>query len=202
MTGTVDRRLLLPVLATLHGVALLLIAQSGSFAAAARPPTAISVTAVNMTPASPLAALEPVLLPVAVSVTPPPIEILGENETMAMAMPASASGGGCTLAASVEARLRTDAPAKAALARMPREARSVANAQMLWDGRWIETGGAGPETLAPLHALVAEIVRAAPRECRDATVTGPQLMFVADATGTRILGFGSGTWSWSQVVDS
>lgn len=197
-----DRRLLLPVIAALHGGVLLLVVQSGSYAAAARPQLAINVSEVRVATSSPIAALEPVLLPVAVSVAPPPIDMLGENEARPVTIASLASGGSCTLAASIETSLRTNAAARAALERMPREARSVANAQMLWDGHWIAAGGAdGPAALDPLRALVVDAVRAATPECRDATVTGPQLMFVADASGTRVLGFGSGTWSWSQLLE-
>lgn len=190
-------------------IALLAVAHAGGIAAASiggpalvvTPLPAITVSEVReAVPALPVT--EPKLVALATRVDEPSIEIAGEAPPVApMALAATPSGNGCAGGDVIETVLRTRADVHTALDAMPRAARSVADAVLLWNGRWIgagQVGGAG--AIDPIRAAVVTAVRAMPAGCRDATITGPRFVFVALPSGNRILTFGSGEWTWAQVL--
>lgn len=87
------------------------------------------------------------------------------------------------------------------LARIGPEARSVANAIMFWDGKWVEVEGRAPEdAIALLRRAIVEAVRSAPAECLGQDVAGPRFIPVKEAEGTIILVLGSATWRWEQLL--
>ena len=110
-----------------------------------------------------------------------------------------APGETCDLAGRVQAALRDDPAVRAALAMLPRDARSVANAVMLWDGRWIAgTTTSTSYALDRIRAAVIATVAAAPAPCRQEAQTGPVLMLLAGSPDT-VLALGSGRWRWGDV---
>jgi hypothetical protein len=101
----------------------------------------------------------------------------------------------------VDAALKADPSVHDAIARIPRSARSVANAVMIWDGTWTDFGLLGGTlTLEPIRNVVLRELAAAPPSCRNDPVTGPRLVVVGDAARTTILTFGSGVWRWSDLA--
>ena len=190
------RRLLVPALLLSHAAVVAWAIAGTQQKVTAVSPVAIAVTAIAATPlAVPVAT--PILTEARIEVEAPLIEIAATAPEDVQPAPA-----GCAVGAAVQAALRSSASVKLALSRMPRDARSVADAVQLWNGQWADPaalGGAG--ALDPIRAAVAAAVRAAPADCRDARVAGPQLMFV-ETEGTRVLAFGSGIWTWSQVLES
>ena len=184
------RQLLLPALLLAHA-GLLLIAGHERPAAALPAPMAITVAEIAA-PVLPAAPVEVRLMPVAATLTAPEITLAAASNTPA--------GPGCALSDAVQTSLRGPEVARA-LRLIPRAARTSADAMMLWDGRWIDAATiGGGAALEPIRSAVAAAIRAAPADCRDAPVTGPRLLIVADATGSRVLAFGSGRWAWSQVL--
>ena len=104
----------------------------------------------------------------------------------------------CDMVSGVEARMQADPAVLAALSALPLDARSVANAVMLWDGAWT----LGPSPSAALVALDQGLGRAlngAPQGCLDAQVLGPRLVTLRDSRGATLLVIGSGEWRWSQL---
>jgi len=104
----------------------------------------------------------------------------------------------CDMVGGVEARMQADPAVLKALSALPPDARSVANAVMLWDGAWT----LGPSPSAALLALDQGLGRAlngAPPGCLDAQVLGPRLVTLRDARGATLLVIGSGEWRWSQL---
>ena len=165
-------------------------------------PHAIAVTEIR-TAAPPLAVVELKLATFAVTVDPPVLPADGDSVAKVAAAPQAVVGGtGCALNDQVQAALRASPAVKAALAAMPRTARSVADAMLLWDGHWADAaqlGGAGVAT--PIRATVAAALRSAPADCLAAPIAGPRFLFVPADGGTRVIALGSGEWSWSQVVE-
>ena len=104
-------------------------------------------------------------------------------------------GGGCALTADIANAVTADAAAVRELIAMPVAVRSVANAAMVWDGRWADAESAP----VALRARIVATIRDASAECRDATVVGPRLVIVASAGGIA-LAFGSGRWKWSKLL--
>lgn len=193
------RQLLLPVLLLAHA-GLVLVAWRERPLAATQPPAALLVSEIAAPP-TPSLPIEVTLFPVSAAVEAPEL-----TETDPAAVPVSLAGlaqagAGCDLSDVVQRLLRERPDVTAALQRMPRAARSVADALMLWDGHWIDAGAVGGSTaLDPIRAAVAAAIRAAPANCRDAKVIGPRLLIVPSATGNQVLAFGSGEWSWAQLL--
>ncbi len=136
--------------------------------------------------------------PITIEVAAPLVEIAAP---VAASPSAAASGGACSLIDTVQADLRDSAAVRMALGQVPAEARSVANAIMLWDGQWADPAAiGGSETANPIRQRIVETIMAASAECREADVIGPRLLLVPDAGGTAVLVLGSGSWRWAALV--
>ena len=133
-----------------------------------------------------------------------PSEIVIPAEASAPAIniaPAPATGTTCAVGDSVQLALRDSVAVEAALDRVPAAARSIADAVMLWDGRWADASRLGGETaLRPIRDTVRNSIRAASATCRSAAVAGPRLVYVEVGGRTMILAFGSGEWAWDQLL--
>ena len=194
----ITRRLLIPALLLAHA-ALLLIALRERPVAAEPPVHTISMTEITAA-APPALPVEVTLFPMSAVVDMP--ELTESDPAAAPSSLASLAqaGTGCDLSDAVQARLRSSPEVTAALQRMPRNARSVADAIMLWDGHWIDADSVGGgSALDPIRAAVSAAIRAAPAACRDALVTGPRLAIVPGVSGNLVLAFGSGQWTWAQL---
>lgn len=107
----------------------------------------------------------------------------------------------CRLDTVLQATLGQDPAVLSALARIPRRARTVANAIMLWDGRWIDPQPLGGEAaLSPIRESIRSGVKAASPACQQATVKGPLLIAVMTRPDTTILAIGSGEWRWADLL--
>lgn len=111
------------------------------------------------------------------------------------------AGTTCPLVESLRAALEQDVRAQAALALIPRPSRSVANAVMLWDGRWIapERVG-GRRTTDTVRSALATVLSATTQACRTQLNLGPVFVPVSNERETIILAFGSGAWRWEDVL--
>lgn len=165
-------------------------------------PSAVPVEVPPVSPVAPIAPIEDAMLTPRFDAEPDPA-VTGDVAGLA-AGPGSGSaigGAACPVAESLRAVFEGDARMRGALMRIPRASRSVAEAIMLWDGRWIapgRVGGAG--TVDALRsAIAAALDRAAP-ECRTAAMAGPVLVPVTDGTRTVVLAFGSGAWRWADLL--
>ena len=181
-----------------HAVALALLLFAASLSAPSKVLPLMVATAIADTRLAPAVVQEPKIRMISIGIGPPAFEI-SEDLTMAMAAPAAT--GGCALSDAVQAALAASAEVRAALGLVPPNARSVSGATLLWDRDWADAAVVGGnQVLKPIQAIVVATVRATPADCRDAPVTGPRLAFVPDAGEMRILGFGSGVWKWSQLL--
>lgn len=190
--GTIRRRaVLVPLVLGVHvliGAALL---RQGAAAAPDAPPPALLVSAVAL-PERVVASVPP----------PSDVAIATDAPLPVFEVAAAVPGTGCAIDDEVRAALHADPAAQAALARIPADARSRADAVMLWRAGWAAAdllGGAA--VLEPIRAAVEGAVRAAPAACRDADVVGPRLVLVQAGGLTLPLVFGSGHWQWSTVLD-
>lgn len=137
----------------------------------------------------------------------------------ALASPSVSGGGGlmpggCALAQAVGDTVLTDAAAMAELEALPPQARTQADAVMLWDGRWqspgvvssstlpgaVTSGAAEGITNSALRNVVEQVIRDALTECREATVNGPQFIALPGPSRTTILVIGSGEWRWADLL--
>lgn len=116
-------------------------------------------------------------------------------------VPTQGAGADCGLAETIGAALQGDAQVIAALDRVPRRARSVANAVMLWNGDWVSDDAATPGALEAVRAALSLRIEEAPEGCRAEVLAGPVFIPLRASDGTVVLTIGSGVWRWGQLVD-
>ena len=185
------RALLLPLLLAAH-LAILVVGLRPVATTAGRPGgTTITVAEIPAVAAPVVAVPTSVELPVSVQVEAPLVEALATAPAVGPAR------GDCALIDDIQAALRSDSATAVALSGMPAASRSVANAVMIWDGRWADGSAAA---LGAIQRIVVASIRASPPECQVAAITGPRLIMVQDGAGSAVLAFGSGVWSWAQLL--
>ena len=155
---------------------------------------------VEVKPLPPKSDIEPIYehsLP-PVDPTAEPFSLDGEVALSVAAAASAASGRACDLTQWLQTALQNNPQSQVALAQIPRPARSVANAMMLWNGRWVEMPAAAGG-LQALRAAVLAGVASAPAACRSEVIRGPVLLTLADPAGSTILAIGSGEWRWDDL---
>ena len=169
--------------------------------AKAAPPAAV-VKAIE-TPPPPQTDIEPQYIDV-----PVPGSELAErdplNDPVALSVSTAAtntSGEVCQLSEWLQQALQADPQVQAALLGVPRPARSVANALMLWDGEWIEPRMQAGQSVAAIRAALMAGIRAAPQACQTEPVRGPELLSLTEGAGVTILAVGSGEWRWVDLLE-
>lgn len=178
---------------------LITISLSGSGGATVRPrnapaharAAAIVPVAVAASPA-PVPAPSPVPSPVPSDVVP--LAAAEDPDTGA-----GSTIGGCALAHDSGQAIAQDPLAMAELDSLPAGMRSSADAVMLWNGQWLNDAAMSAAGGA-LRRAVEKAVLAAPLDCRDAEVNGPQFVQVAEASRTVMIVIGSGSWRWSDLL--
>jgi hypothetical protein len=135
-----------------------------------------------------------------VDVTPQPGETLFPVELPMVAQVAASSGPQgetCQIAAAIQADLLVDEPARAEIAAIPFDARSVANAIVLWTG--------APENIRPVlpatDMLVLKRLETIPQQCLDVDQAGPDFIYATVDNRTVSIAIGSGQWRWRSFFD-
>ena len=85
---------------------------------------------------------------------------------------------------------------------IPRPARSVANAVMLWDGGWVESPGRAAAGVTAIRMALIVGVRSAPPACQLQLVRGPELIILTAGGESTVLAIGSGEWRWGDLLDA
>ena len=186
------RRLLLPLLGVAH-LALVAAAVSGGARVAAAAPPSLTVVDVPQ-PVVQVVVSEPSSTEVAVAAPAvlPSIEI---------AESAPAGNPDCALTDAVQTALSGDTGVRAALAARPSHARLTADALMIWDGDWVAPSPVAAATAASVRRTVRARLAVAPVSCRETVIAGPRLIYISNDGASTVLAFGSGQWSWSQLLD-
>jgi hypothetical protein len=123
------------------------------------------------------------------------------QDPVAVAVAESAAPGhSCQLGGWLQAALRADPAVQAALAAIPRADRSIANAIMLWDVRWVRQPSSALNGASALRSALMVGVRAAPAECQTQLIRGPELLALTDSSGTTLIAIGSGEWRWADLL--
>lgn len=107
----------------------------------------------------------------------------------------------CAVVERLQRALQADVAVQTALAMIPRDARSVANAVSVWNGTWAnpdDVGGA--TTVQALQSLIADQLKRTPPACRLQILRGPRLITLQSEGGPTVLAVGSGEWRWADLV--
>lgn len=201
------RHLLMPGILLVHVVllGLLLLTPLSSVAPPAFGP---SLSVFNVAAADPMPPAQQQPQPPRTPVPPPVVDLKIETPLEAPPPVFSAAaaeqagfGTSCELADLLGRAFADNPLLRAQLARIGPEARSVANAIMFWNGKWVEVQERAPEdAVGLLRRAIVEGVKAAPAECLGRDVEGPRFIPVKGAGGTTILVLGSATWRWEQLL--
>ena len=126
----------------------------------------------------------------------------------------SGTGQGCGMAGMLAKGISENSEAMAAVAALPRDVRSEADAVMLWNGTWLDTGSSaalsalpvvsamtGQDPVTVLKTVILATLAAAPAKCREVESLGPQLIPVAEPGRTSMLVIGSGAWRWASLLE-
>lgn len=195
-----QRVAVLATVAALHGVLIAVFLQQRDDVPPTIAPTTIAIVALA---AERPAAAEPPppALPAKLADTfKPVVEFSLPVETESDA-PAGATGECSTQAAVLDALL-LDPVALDAIRQAPAEARSVADAIVVWNEGWnpiaIDIGAPLGRVRAAIEQSLASVAPA----CLDEPVAGPRLLPIPDAAGTRttFIVFGSGVWTWRALL--
>ncbi len=139
-----------------------------------------------------------------VDVTAEPLEIgeaVSTQVASAAAIAGTASDGDpCLVGAWLQSALQNEPSVQEALTAIPSSARSVANAVMLWNGRWSSPAPNAALGMARIRALVVAGVASAPESCQLEPISGPVLITVGDPANSTVLAVGSGQWRWRDLL--
>lgn len=135
-----------------------------------------------------------------VDVTTMPGETLFPVELPMLAQVAASSGPEgetCAIAAAIQADLLVDEAARAEIAAIPFDSRSVANAIVLWVGT--------PEHIRPVlpatDAVILKRLQSVPEQCLDLDQAGPDFIYAMVDNRTVSVALGSGKWRWRTYFD-
>ena len=144
------------------------------------------------------AAPEPKPSPV---VLPAPVLPPGGGALTGAATGPGALEGGCAIAATLGRAIESDPAALATLAALPPEARTSADAVLLWNGTWLQVPAPdGTDSIATLRSVVEQTYLTAAPECVESIVAGPQFIPVVMGDKTLMLVVGSGEWRWRDLA--
>jgi len=101
-------------------------------------------------------------------------------------------GGECDMAARVQAALRKDPLARAAM--HAAGGRSI----LIWNGDWVQSGAEDGKGLAAVREAITWEVAFAPAACRHQRVRGPVLLSLND--GSPQVELVAGEWRWSDLL--
>ncbi len=114
----------------------------------------------------------------------------------------SAPSGQCATLDVVMKALVADPAAVAAVIQAPPETRSIAEAIVMWNAGWSSAASSPESPLTPARTVVERSLNMVEDGCLDEPIAGPRLVPIAvpDSQVTMFLVFGSGNWTWRDLV--
>lgn len=176
----------------LHALALLtlLATRHGSMPIA---PKAGGLSVVSLPAESPPAPAQP---------SKPEPQLVPQQATSASVQSASTASPGtaCGTLELVMAALLEDPAAILAVRNAPPEARSIADAIVIWNTEWSPAAGTIEAPLGAARAAISRSLATVPDACLDEDVAGPRLLPISVGDGTTFLVVGSGMWRWRGLL--
>lgn len=135
-------------------------------------------------------ALQPALAPALSPETTPSAATTGTAES-------------CPTLDAVSQGILADQAAVAAVASAPSDTRSIADAIVIWNAGWSASTDVMADPSAPLAAVRSAVLTSlgtVDPGCLDQQIEGPRFIAIRVGERTRLLVFGSGAWTWSQLT--
>lgn len=124
-----------------------------------------------------------------------------EAVALAVASAASAAPGQtCAMTAWLQGALQENPSIQNVLPMIPRPARSVANAMMLWNAGWVDPDVRAQLGVDALREALTAGIEAAPEACRMQVIRGPELITLVVGDDATVLAIGSGEWRWQDLL--
>lgn len=113
------------------------------------------------------------------------------------------ASGQCATLDVVSKAIVGDPTVVAAVVQAPLETRSIAEAIVLWNAGWSDAASTPGSPLSPARTIVEQSLILVDDGCLDEQIAGPRLVPVPvpGSQSTMFLVFGSGTWTWRQLLE-
>lgn len=160
---------------------------------------ALSVFAMAASPSPPaIPKIKPIISVETVAV----LSTLADAQSAQQSADGDPDGEACSPLDAVTAQLTTDPMVPLAINRVPRANRSISDAIVMWNAEWSAAAAAEEAPLADVRDSVLLILETLPPDCLADPVIGPRLIAIPEEDNTTFLAFGSGEWSWQQLLES
>jgi hypothetical protein len=158
----------------------------------------LSVFSLAASPVAPAIQIPDPIIPVeAIAIISSPAEMHAEQQS-AQGDP---DGEVCSPLDVVTSQLASDPVVPLAIDRVLPSDRSVSEAIVMWNAEWSAASATDEAPLAEVRSRVLTILASLPPECLTTPVIGPRLIAIPENGYTTFLAFGSGEWSWQQLVE-
>ncbi len=158
----------------------------------------LSVFALAASPSPPAIQIPDPIIPVeAIAISSSPAEAHAEQQSAK----GDPDGDVCSPLDEVTAQLTSDPLVALAITRVARSDRSISDAIVMWNSEWSVAAAADEAPLADVRSRVLSILDRLPPECLATPVMGPRLIAIPEQGYTTFLAFGSGEWSWQQLIE-
>ncbi len=148
--------------------------------------------------ARPIPTTVPVIPAKSEPVSPSAEEIFAEQQ----AATGDPDGEVCSPVDVVSAQLVNDPIVPEAIGRVSRDDRSVSEAIVMWNAEWTSATIEENAPLAEVRNRILIALADMPPDCLATPVLGPRLIAIAEEGGTTtFLAFGSGEWTWQQLIE-
>lgn len=159
---------------------------------------ALSVFALAASPSAPAIQIPDPIIPVeAIAIISSPAEAHAEQQSA----DGDPDGEVCSPLDVVTIQLANDPDVPLAIDRVLPSDRSVSEAIVMWNAEWSAASATDEAPLAEVRSRVLTILASLPPECLTTPVIGPRLIAIPENGYTTFLAFGSGEWSWQQLVE-
>jgi hypothetical protein len=197
--GSFRKFLLFTSVLLAHLVMIVLLVLSRHAAPSPEKQGNLSVFSLSAAPSQPSI---PVIAPVIVQDIKPtpatPAETFAEQQQSADGNP---EGEVCSPIDVVTTQLTSDPTVPPEIDMVPRADRSISEAIVVWNAKWSNTAIADDAPLRNVRDRIESTLAELPLECLETPVAGPRLIPIVIDGSTTFLAFGSGQWTWQQLIE-
>lgn len=159
----------------------------------------LSVFSLSAAPSQPSIPLKvPVMVQDIKPIPATPAEAFAEQQQNAEGEP---DGEVCSPTDVVTMQLTSDPTVPAEIDMVPRTDRSISEAIVIWNAEWSNTALADDAPLRNVRDRIESTLAELPLECLKMPVAGPRLIPITIDGSTTFLAFGSGQWTWQQLIE-
>lgn len=160
----------------------------------------LSVFSLSAAPSQPsIPAKAPVIVQDIKPISTTPAEAFAEQQQSAEGDP---EGEVCSPIDVVTTQLTSDPAVPAEIDMVPRTDRSISEAIVIWNAEWSSSAIADDAPLRNVRDRIENTLAELPLECLETPVAGPRLIPIMIDGSTTFLAFGSGEWTWQQLIES